>query len=87
MKKAHLITTAVCLLIGAAIFVSTALAQGKASPKQDWSGLKIVVYENDVTGFFDPASGKMYFYDSNMNCKQVRQLEELGRPLKQISMR
>ena len=85
MKKVSLMIVAVCLIVGAAIFVSTALAQNKAAPQEDWSGLKIVTYSSGLTGFFDPETGKLYVYDSNMeNCFAIRQLVTLGEPLKKL---
>ena len=85
MKKVSLITIAACLLVGVTVFVTTSLAQGRATSTQDWSRLKIVTYATGLTGFFDPDTGKLYVYDSNMaNCFAIRELAALGEPLKKL---
>ena len=85
MKKVSLITIAACLLVGVTVFVTTSLAQGRATSTQDWSRLKIVTYATGLTGFFDPDTGKLYVYDSNMaNCFAIRELVALGEPLKKL---
>lgn len=94
MKKAALITVVTCLLAGVVVFVSTAFAQDKNKAKakaaveaevdQDWSKLKVVAYSSGLTGFFDPDTGKLYIYDSELNKCFIRQLTELGEPMKKI---
>ena len=85
MKKASFVSLTACLLVGAVIVASTVLAQGKVDSKEDWSKLKIVTYASGLTAFFDPDTGKLYVYDSNMeNCCAIRQLVALGEPLKQL---
>jgi hypoxanthine-guanine phosphoribosyltransferase len=85
MKKTNLAVLIVCLLVGAGVFVSTVMAQGKVDAKQDWSKLKVVTYASGLTGFFDPDTGKLYVYDANMeNCVVVRQLVTLGEPMKKL---
>ena len=46
--------------------------------------VQMVTYPSGVTGFFDPASGRIYLYDVDMKkCFQVRQITTLGQPLGQ----
>lgn len=53
-----------------------------AAAGPDWSRLKIVTYSSGVTGFFDPDTGKLYLYDTNMrNCFSIHQLTALGKPM------
>jgi len=83
-------TTAVSVLIGALIvtlalvpFLGSSTAAEQAEP--GWSRLKIVAYPSGMTGFFDPQSGKLYIYDANVEqCFIIRQLDELGKPMKRI---
>ena len=85
MKKTNVVLIAVCLLVGVVVFVATARAQSGVVPRRDLSGLKIVAYSSGLTGFFDPGDGKLYLYDSNLErCILVRQLTELGEPMKMI---
>ena len=54
-------------------------------PKADWSRLQVVAYPSGLTGFFDPAAGKLYLYDANVEkCHMVRELTALGEPLKRV---
>jgi hypothetical protein len=74
-------------LILAAGFTRYVRAEDKpaASPKKDWARLQVVTYASGLTGLFDPASGKLYVYDSNLeNCVIIRELNELGEPLKKL---
>ena len=58
-----------------------AMEKPKDLPKKDWSRLQIVAYPNGGTGFFDPDSGTLYVYDSELRqCYLVRQLINLGDP-------
>ncbi|HUT89517.1 MAG TPA: hypothetical protein VMY37_08480 [Thermoguttaceae bacterium] len=83
-------TTAASVLIGALLvtlalvpFLGTSTAAEKAEP--DWSQLRIVTYSSGLTGFFDPQSGKLYVYDANVEqCFMIRQLDELGKPMKRV---
>lgn len=44
-----------------------------------WADLKFVAYPNGATGIFDPATGMLYLYDSELNrCYQTRKLRALG---------
>ena len=73
---------------GALLGLSLALCLGAvektktAAPepaKKDWSKLKFVAYPNGGTGIFDPDSGTIYVYDSDLqNCYLVRQITTLG---------
>ena len=85
MRKVTMISTAACLLAGVAIFASVVLAQDNAKPKQDWSKLQVVTYSSGLTGFFDPDTGKLFVYDSNLeNCVIVRQITQLGEPMTKL---
>lgn len=72
---------------GGAIFgLSIALCLGaveKQAPSTDWSGLKVVSYPNGGTGFFDPATGTIYVYDSDLSrCYLIRKMGALGQPMR-----
>jgi len=59
-----------------------ATGKPEASPKPDWSRLKMVSYPSGATGFFDPDNGRLYLYDGNLrNCYQIRELRALGDPM------
>jgi hypothetical protein len=85
MKKTAFIGTAIFLLVVVVVATPTAFAEGPTTPNQDWSKLKIVTYSSGLTGFFDPDTGKLYLYDSNLeNCFAIRQLTKLGEPMKKL---
>lgn len=71
--------------LGAIFGLSMALCLGAVdnqAPPPDWSRLKLVAYPNGGTGFFDPSSGIMYVYDSDLNrCYSIRKLSKLGSPM------
>lgn len=49
----------------------------------DWSRLKVVSYPNGATGFFDPDTGTIYVYDSELaRCSLIRKIGTLGAPLR-----
>jgi hypothetical protein len=88
MKKEAAVSVIICLVIGAAVFASLALAQGKKQPKPDFSQLKVITYNSGMTGFFDPDTGKLYIYDLNTEqCFAIRQLVTLGEPLEKVKNR
>ena len=79
-----IVTCTVLLGTGLALY-TRAEDKPAGSPKKDWSRLQVVTYASGLTGFFDPASGKLYLYDSNLeNCFIIRELTELGEPLKKL---
>ena len=83
MNKIFAILT-VGLLLGVGVCVTNTLAQGKQETK-NLSRLQVVTYASGLTGFFDPESGKLYIYDSNVeNCVVIRQISRLGDPLMKI---
>lgn len=54
-----------------------------AAASQDWGALKFFSYPNGGTGIFDPSTGTIYVYDSDLNrCYLVRELRNLGEPLR-----
>ena len=85
MKKTIMVAVVAFMLIGGVVLVSTAAPKGKDTIGQDWSNLKIVAYPNGHMGFFDPATGKLYIYNSDLNnCVQTRQLSKLGQPIRKL---
>ena len=73
---------AAALLVG---FKSFSAAADKEQAAGKWDRLKIVTYSSGLTGFFDPDSGKLYVYDSNVEkCFIERQLVKLGEPLEKL---
>jgi hypothetical protein len=73
---------------GGAIFgLSIALCLGaveKQVAPPDWSRLQVVSYPNGGTGFFNPDTGTIYVYDSDLNrCYLIRKINNLGSPLRQ----
>jgi hypothetical protein len=87
MTKQKVSTLAICaLLVGTFLLLCAGLsAKSQQEPKANWAKLKIVTYASGVTGFFDPSSGKLYLYDSNLeNCFAVRQLITLGESMKKL---
>ena len=89
MSKARLLFFLIFgLLIGVILTVATyTSAQEEQTPKTNWAHLKIVTYASGLTGFFDPDTGKIYVYASDLeNCFIIRQLVELGKPLKKITL-
>ena len=53
------------------------------APRIDWSRLKLAVYPNGGTGFFDPDTGIIYVYDADLkNCYLIQQLTTLGSPMR-----
>jgi len=78
-----ILACALIVALGLISFTATSDAQQQVGP--DWSRLEVVAYPSGVTGFFDPATGKLYVYDDNIEqCILVRQLEELGKPMKDV---
>jgi hypothetical protein len=59
-----------------------AVEKANQTPTKDWSQLKFVAYPNGGTGVFDPATGTMYVYDSDLRgCYLVRRINNLGQPM------
>jgi len=49
------------------------------------SRLQIVSFVSGATGFFDPATGQIYVYDSALaNCIMVRKITTMGAPMQRI---
>jgi hypothetical protein len=87
MTKQKASALVICaLLVGTFLLLCVvSSAKSQQEPKANWSDLKIVTYASGLTGFFDPNSGKLYVYDSNLeNCFVVRQLIALGKPMKKL---
>lgn len=71
--------------IALGLLLALNLGADPAKPAPDWSRLQVVTYQSGLTGFFDPASGKLYLYDTNLEkCRMIRQLTALGEPLKRL---
>jgi hypothetical protein len=75
--------------LGAICGLSVALCLGAVdkpvatAPTPDWSRLKVVSYPNGGTGFFDPDTGTIYVYDSDLvRCYLIRKIGNLGAPLR-----
>jgi hypothetical protein len=85
-KRALFVSLVIGVLITVLALAPCAATRGAGQELQpDWSRLKIVTYPSGLTGFFDPATGKLYVYDSNVErCLMVRQLDRLGAPLKNV---
>jgi hypothetical protein len=83
-------TTSLSILLGAVIaallllpLAASSGANQQAQP--DWSQVQVVSYSSGMTGMFDAATGRLYLYDANMHeCLVIRELAELGKPLKRI---
>jgi hypothetical protein len=60
---------------------------GYAQPTQPrWSHLQVFTYANTLLGVFDTRDGRLYMYNSGLaNTAEVHELQELGKPLKQIT--
>ena len=75
-------------LIAAALLVGLKSFSAAADTEQaagKWDRLKLVTYSSGLTGFFDPDSGKLYVYDSNVEkCFIERQLIKLDEPLEKL---
>ena len=71
------------VVLGMSLLFGVGAASKEIAPtRPDWSRLKIFTYASGVTGLFDPATGRLYLYDSDLrNCYQVRQLTALGEPM------
>lgn len=72
---------------GAIFGLSLALCLGavdkQTPPTPDWSRLKVVSYPNGGTGFFNPDTGIIYVYDSDLSrCYLIRKIGNLGAPLR-----
>jgi len=84
-RKASLILVCGIMLGVALVFATRAQDKPALTPKKDWSQLRVVTYASGLTGFFDPESGKLFLYDSNLEkCHVIRELTELGEPLKTL---
>ena len=80
------VAVAVVLLVGLSVLVwSASSARAQDKPARDWSHLRIVTYATGLTGFFDTKTGKLYVYGSQLDkCYFIRELTELGEPMKRI---
>ena len=57
-------------------------SQPAASEPSGFGALKFFTYPSGGTGIFDPASGTLYIYDSDVNrCYLTRKLHTLGAPM------
>ncbi|TAL00915.1 MAG: hypothetical protein EPO07_09075 [Verrucomicrobia bacterium] len=80
-QQTTLALTAGALLGFAAAVGLGAAEKGKETAKKDWSRVQVIAYPNGGTGFFDPDSGTMYVYDSDLRgCYLIRQVVNLGDP-------
>ena len=90
-------TTILLLMITALLTISLSSLLGQPTaettgPEQKtWSHLQVFAdsYGNrlgseKITGFFDTKNGKLYYYDSRGQIVKVRQIDELGAPLKRV---
>lgn len=49
------------------------------------AGLQFFAYPNGGTGIFDPSTGTIYVYDSDLNrCYLIRELGNLGEPMRRL---
>ena len=71
--------------LGIALTLCVGAADNAAKPEKPAPPpVQMVAYPSGATGFFDPASGRIYLYDIDMKkCFQVRQITTLGQPLGQ----
>jgi hypothetical protein len=80
--KTQIASLMVGVAVGVGLMLTMGAGMGAKTDKEGWDRLKFVAYPNGVTGIFDPASGKLYMYASNLaNCYAVHQLDTLGNPL------
>jgi hypothetical protein len=79
-----LIVAAVIVCVAAAVvfFSSSASAESAAG---DFSNLRVFSYPSGYTGFFDPDTGLIYVYDTDLHtCHTVRRLVKPGEPIKRV---
>jgi hypothetical protein len=87
MRSRWLTALLAVALVAAALswLVRPAASAGEDKTKSDLNSLKIFAYPGGATGIFDPATGKLYVYDTNLDkCTMKRQLDKLGEPLKVV---
>lgn len=70
-------------LLGVCLMLCLGAAEKEAAPaKKEPAPLQIVTYTSGVTGFFDPATGRLFLYDADLkNCYLTLKLNSLGAPL------
>ena len=70
-------------LLGISLTLCLAATTKEAAPPQsEPARIQVVTYQSGITGFFDPATCRLYLYDSELrNCFAVHQISRLGRPL------
>ncbi len=80
--KTRIASLAVGVALGVGLMLTVGAGMGAKTDPAGWDRLKFVAYPNGVTGIFDPASGKLYMYASNLeSCYAVHQIQALGNPL------
>jgi hypothetical protein len=80
--KMRIASLAVGVALGVGLMLTVGAGMGAKTDREGGDRLKFVAYPNGVTGIFDPASGKLYMYASNMeSCYAVYQVGMLGNPL------
>ena len=85
-KKSRVVAVGLILAIALSVILcSSSSLKARQETTKDWSRLTVISYASGLTGFFDPKTGRVYLYDSNLeNCFLIRQLTELGEPMKKI---
>jgi hypothetical protein len=83
--KMIMLLAAICLVCTSAILMMATVRAAQQQGQAIYSSLEIVGYASGLTGLFDPSTGKFFLYDANLeNCVAVRQISELGKPMKRI---
>lgn len=74
------------LLFAVILASQTLWAQTQSADDNGMSRLKLFAYPSGFTGIFDPATGMIYVYDTDLHeCHSVRKLVTLGDPMLQVN--
>jgi hypothetical protein len=73
------------LVAGLVLTLCIGAAEKDKTADNDLSKLQWIGYPSGATGVFDPATGKLYIYDSNVQyCNIIREMKVVGDPMTRV---
>lgn len=86
MKKNQVILFSIIFLAGLTVGIAFGLISSVMAQQKDFSNIEIVYPSVGMVGIFDKKEGKLYYYDTNLRCIRILQIDELGKSLLKIDV-